>query len=141
MDKVLRKILLLILLITGWVSAVAKELVIDGILYRLDQERFTAHVIAFTDPGYGGHVVIPSEIVYQEEGDEFPAFYLVEGIGSGAFSECSLKSVDLPKGLSFLADRVFFNCTSLRLVGFSGSLSNIGWGAFVYFPVLCGYSR
>ena len=87
----------LILSVVFSTSALAYDVVIDGICYNLNSEDKTAEV---TDGGYlgekySGEVVIPSSITV--EGQEYP----VTSIWAYAFDDCSgLTTVTIPNSVT-----------------------------------------
>ena len=118
----MKKLLLLLLTLLLLPMAVsAKDVEIDGIYYRIDDEQ--AIVISHPDK-YSGYIVIPSTVNY---GDGFP----VTGISYAAFEGCSdLQSVTIPNSVTSIGDGAFEGCTSLTSITIPSSVTSIGWGVF-----------
>ena len=118
----MKKLLLLLLTLLLLPMAVsAKDVEIDGIYYRIDDEQ--AIVISHPDK-YSGYIVIPSTVNY---GDGFP----VTGISYAAFEGCSdLQSVTIPSSVTSIGVWAFRWCNSLPSITIPSSVTSIGDGAF-----------
>ena len=113
----------LILSVVFSTSALAYDVVIDGICYNLNSEYKTAEVTS--GEYYSGEVVIPSSITV--EGKE----YTVTSIRNSAFYECSsLTSVTIPNSVTSIGNYAFYNCSRLTSVTIPNSVTSIGEWAF-----------
>ena len=114
----------LILSVVFSTSALAYDVVIDGIYYTLIPKAKTAEVTSGEEE-YSGEVVIPSSITV--EGKE----YTVASIGSSAFAWCSdLTSVTIPNSVTSIGERAFKVCSGLTSVTIPNSVTSIGNSAF-----------
>lgn len=76
-------------------------------------------------PSYGGNVVIPSSVTYDE------VIYNVTSIGTWAFCECTgLTSVTIPNSITSIDEYSFTECSSLTSVTIPNSVTSIGEAAF-----------
>ena len=106
------------------------EKVIDGIKYRLDEDKLTAEVIALKEDfklvdgrlvaqnfmkaifnGYEGDIIVPETVVFEEK------TYRVTSIGEKAFARSySLKSVTIPDSVTSIGNRAFEDCQNLETI-------------------------
>ena len=126
MKKVFVFLFSLILSVVFSTSALAYDVVIDGIYYNLISEGKTAEVTSGRGKYYG-EVVIPSSITV--EGKE----YTVTSIGKDAFWCCSgLTSVTIPNSVTSIGDGAFYQCKGLTSVTIPNSVTSIEGYAFFY---------
>ena len=126
MKKLIVFLFSLILNVVFSTSALAYDVVIDGICYNLNSEDKTAEV-TYGEENYSGEVVIPSSITV--EGKE----YTVASIGSSAFAWCSdLTSVTIPNSVTSIGESAFRECSSLTSVTIGNSVTSIGYEAFYF---------
>ena len=115
------KLLLMMMLFTITVNA---QVLIDGLMYNLNQESLTAEIT------YGnkisGDLVIPETV--EHEGKS----YVVTSIGIMAFEESKeLLSVVMPNSVTQIKRMAFYSCTKLASVYFSDNLHSIEQEAFM----------
>lgn len=103
-----------------------KEEIINGIKYRLDEDKMIAEVIQLKDDfeldeakltaeklwkmvfnHYEGDIIIPEVVVFDE------LTYRVERIGDKAFAHSSLKSVTISDSVTSIGEGAFEGCDSL----------------------------
>ena len=114
----------LILSVVVSTSALAYDVVIDGIYYTLIPKAKTAEVTSGEEE-YSGEVVIPSSIT--SKGKEYP----VTSIGYRAFYECSsLTSVTIPNSVTSIGGWAFYGCSGLTSITIPNSVTSIGERAF-----------
>ncbi len=108
----------------SFMDIAAQEFAYDGLKYYASVEAGTCVVAGYEEGAVNGHLVIPSEAVYNGHA------LAVTIIDAGAFSSCtSLTSVDLPGSLiDFPA--AFDGCTSLESVKLNEPLKKISVSAF-----------
>lgn len=63
---------------------------------------------------------------------EFTDDAVIETIGQGAFADCGLTSIDIPKSVTKLEREAFRNCSALTVVNVSENLNDISSEAFKY---------
>lgn len=114
-------------LLVGFVcslSAVAEEVVVDGLRYDLDTETKDAKVLALEDKE-ATSVVIPESV--SNEGYD----YTVTSIGVKAFWDCgTLKSLAMPNTVTTVGKNAFAYCKNLKTLVLSNSLTSISSGCF-----------
>lgn len=96
---------------------------IDGLYYRLYEKAKIAEVIS-GEIKYTGDIKVPSQITVDGE------VYDVTGIGSDAFTDCSVTSVSLPNSIINIGDNAFQNCTEIKEMKLPESLVSMGEHAF-----------
>jgi RHS repeat-associated protein len=119
-----RKLLLLFFMtLLPLLKSAAEE--INGIIYNLNREDYTAQVTSMSDFVYLGDIVIPEKVMYEG------VWYIVTKIGYGTFSGCAdLTSIILPNSITSIGEYAFSGCTSLTSVTIPNSVITIENGAF-----------
>lgn len=128
------KLLLLTLLFScQCLMALAYDVKVNNIFYKLDREHHTATVTfekeQYDDErtDYRGNVIVADAI--EAEGE----IYLVNAIGDYAFSQCyQLTSVVLPNAIEIIGNNAFSLCTMLENVSLPNNLKVIGTRAFYH---------
>ena len=114
----------LILSVCFPLTALAYDVVVDGIYYNLVAQEKTAEVTK-DENEYTGEITIPETITVDEE------VYNVTSIGKYAFANCtSLTSVTIPNSVTSIGGYAFENCSSLTSVTIPNSVTCIGEDAF-----------
>ena len=130
------------------------EAMVDGVNYSLNEDNFTAHVVA-KDGGYIGNIVIPEKVRYNNVDYSViaiheAAFYnnrellkvdvkgeKLQSIGAVAFVWCHLLSeINLPNSVKEMGWRAFHNC-GLTSINLPNNLKEIPKEAFR----ACGYLK
>ena len=130
------------------------EVMVDGVNYSLNEDNFTAHVVA-KDGGYIGNIVIPEIVRYNNVDYSViaiheAAFYnnrellkvdvkgeKLQSIGAEAFVWCHLLSeINLPNSVKEMGWRAFHNC-GLTSINLPNNLKEIPKEAFR----ACGYLK
>lgn len=85
-------------------SAMAEEVEIDGLLYELDLNEYSATVHK-KNRKHSGDIVIPSTISYNG------VQYTVADIGEYAFEKCiSITSISIPNSVTNICEYAFSGC-------------------------------
>lgn len=77
-----------------------------------------------TSNDYNGDIRIPNSV--KHNGIE----YSVTKIGTYAFSNCRLNSIDLPNTITKIGSYAFYNCINLKSIVIPSNVTEIGSGAF-----------
>ena len=125
MKKLIVFLFSLILSVVFSTSALAYDVVIDGICYNLNSEDKTAEVTSVEDK-YTREVVIPSSIISEGQA------YTVSSIGLQAFAFCKLTSVTIPNSVTSIGVDAFYYCSGLTSVTIPNSVTSIGNYAFYH---------
>ena len=98
---------------------------VGNLIYTFYNEAKLASVTDTTSTSLSGALEIPSVVPGGENS------YKVYSIGNTAFYNCSsLKSITIPEGVTFIADRAFNGCSSLTSIRLPSTLTSIGGAAF-----------
>ena len=102
-----------------------KEEIINGIKYRLDEDKLTAEVIQKDE--YKDCIIIPETVVFND------LTYRVASIGKYAFYGCeSLTYITIPNSVTIIEDSAFHDCKKLSSITIPESVEIIGDSAFAY---------
>lgn len=104
-------------------NSIAYAFEVDGIRYNIISEA-ERNVEVTSGGSYEGDISIPQTV----EHDGIP--YNVTTIGSYAFNECGLTSIDLPEGIETISSSAFSWCSSLTSITIPSSVTTIGDYAF-----------
>lgn len=118
----MKKLYVFSLLLLSCLTASAYDFMVDDIYYSIigdDEIEVTSGDNKYTDD-----VSIPSTVIYEG------ITYHVTRIGRNAFAGCSIKSVDIPEGVTKIDEWAFNGCGSLEFLEFPNSLVSIGRWAF-----------
>lgn len=125
-----------------------KEQIINGINYRLNEDKLTAKVIQNGDNYYEGDIVIPETVVLNEvtyrvttigecafDGSEYLTSITIPdsviSIGDSAFWGCKkLAAVTIPDSVKIIGNQAFFACSSLTSIAIPDSVKIMGESAF-----------
>ena len=127
----MRRVFYALVLLLVAANMLAKDAVIDGIKYSLDEQNCTASV-TYNIPGpdvpnynhLSGVVVIPATISYS-------GTYTVTSIGLSAFEKApSITEVVLPSTITTIDDYAFHDCGELKKVDIPSSVTYLGNYAF-----------
>ena len=120
-----KQLLLSLLMSIMSVSAFAKDAIIDGIKYSLNDETLEAEVIEKNANKYSGDIIIPGTVNYMGK------TYSVTSIGKRAFGSCSgLTSITIPNSVTSIGNGAFWYCSGLTSITIPNSVTSIGNDAF-----------
>lgn len=122
----MKKFLLMILLVlvSMMTSANVKQVVVDGITYKLIMKAHVAEIVR-GNPEAEGELTIPTSITYEGE------TYTVKIIGEGAFNGfLNVTSVNIPTGIKTINDNAF-NFMLITSLTIGDSISIMGLGCFI----------
>lgn len=126
------KLFTLFLALVASVGTISSSVVINGIVYKLNNNQLTAEVISTpgTDVTYSGDIVIPSTVTYNSNE------YSVTSIGSYAFYMSEITSIIIPNSVQSIEDAAFAKCANMASVTIGSGVQRIGVGsgmaAFAY---------
>ena len=143
----MRKLLLLILALIPMTMS-AYDALINGIYYNRVSE--TEVEVTYKDGkynSYSGDIVIPTQVTYKDKdfvviGIGEYAFYNCEGlgtikfpetltyIGTNAFGNSNITSIEIPQDVTTINDNAFFGCSNLSTINLPENISTIGDKAF-----------
>lgn len=123
----LKSLLLLIILLTGGLTASAYDFTVDNIHYTYNTDGNTVSVSGASTSYNYGDVIIPETITYNG------VTFSVTAIGDRAFSQNSyLKSIEIPNSITSIGDYAFIRCTGLTSIDIPNSVTSIGNSVFSY---------
>ncbi|MCH5221696.1 MAG: leucine-rich repeat protein [Muribaculaceae bacterium] len=121
----MKKLITLLSLLLGWLTASAYDFESDGIYYNITNESLKTVEVAKGDFGYSGDIVIPETVLYDDN------IYSVTTIGSEAFYYCTgLTGIDIPNSVTTIGARAFRSCIGLTSIDIPNSVITIG--SFVF---------
>ena len=132
----MRKFTLFLAALCCTITANAKEIVVDGIHYDLNQEYRQASVVSNeSDQGnyanIHGHITIPATIQHNS------TTYHVRNIANAAFCDCkTITSVTIEEGIYTIGAGAFRSCSLLESVTLPESVNTMGWAVFRNNPQL-----
>ena len=125
----MKRLLVFIVAIMGYVGAWAYSFMADGIAYDIKSANEVS--VTYTKrssgnySGLSGSITIPSQVTYNS------VLYQVTSIGDYAFYKCSgLTSVTIPNSVTSIGERAFEDCSGLTSVTIPNSVTSIGESAF-----------
>lgn len=92
-------------------TSFAKDVIVDGLVYQLNDKEGTASLYTKTDVVITGDVVIPDVVT-----DNGKAYTVTVITGTPFKANTKITSVQLPSGLKKLVGRTFEGCTNLEKV-------------------------
>lgn len=116
-------------IISATATSKAYDIYVDGIYYNIiSEENRTVEVTNLTpihnDNLYKGHIVIPAKVIYKG------LTYSVTSIGSWAFLNCDVTSVEIPNSVTSIEYGAFSGCDGLTSVEIPNSVTSIEYSAF-----------
>ncbi|MBQ2559444.1 MAG: leucine-rich repeat domain-containing protein [Fibrobacter sp.] len=122
----MKRLLVFIVAIMGYVGAWAYDFMADGIAYNIISANEVSVTYTSNDD-YSGNITLPSQVTYNS------VLYQVTFIGGGAFCRCSgLTSVTIPSSVTSIGSNAFYECYGLTSVTIPNSVTSIGSDAFSY---------
>ena len=134
LNQTLRTILFILAAIGTATTALAYDMVVNGVYYNINgNEAYVTYITYSSNNGYNysskysGHVTIPEVVTYNG------LSYTVTGIGQHAFENCTnLTSVTIPNTITSIDYCTFYNCTGLINISIPNSVTSIDSGSFSY---------
>ena len=130
LKKMKLKLFILLLCLAPFASVVGQEFEVNGINYRLEQEKTTKGMVAYVADNKGNaepYVIIPDSVYYGGKS------FAVTGIGEEAFYNCeNLISINLPKSLKEIGRVAFARCYNLTSISIPDSVTYIYHATFYY---------
>ena len=132
LNQTLRTILLALAVIVSTATALAYDMVVDGVYYNINGNEATVTYIDYNSnyghnyySQYRGHVTVPEKIIYNG------LSYTVVAIGPYAFENCTnLTSVVMPNTITTISNDAFNNCDKLVNITIPTSVTFIDGSAF-----------
>ncbi len=118
----------LIMALACAVQGRAQTFTYEGINYRVSSITDKTVQVA-RNYNISGAVTLPAEVVYEE------SIYQVTSIGSDAFANCPLTSINIPNSVTSIGSYAFYYCFSLTTLTIPNSVTIIGSYAFYYCPL------
>ncbi len=120
-----RRALLLLVTVMVSISVHAADFVVNGISYKITDQKGFVVAVTSGDTKYTGRVVIPATVSYNGQS------YTVKAIGNNAFDRCTdLTAVVVGSNVESIGYRAFAECTSLTDINWSNSIKSYGSSAF-----------
>ncbi len=133
LNLTLRTILLILALVCTVNTALAYDMLVDGIYYNINGNEASVTYMSYNSSSgtcysnYSGHVAIPERVTYNG------LVYTVTEINSCAFFNCSnLTSISIPKTITSIGPNAFANCTNLAHAVIPNTVTIINTQAFYY---------
>lgn len=131
------KFIILSLLVCSVQSAMATDIVVDGLKYSLDDSNYTATLVfegseysipwedkTYCYSSYKGDIVVPSSVEYLD------TQYKVTDIGFRAFINSKITSIIIPEGVTKLGSSCFEGCSSLVGINIPEGVTKLGSSCF-----------
>ena len=127
LNLTLRTILLTLVLVGTTTTALAYDMIVNGVCYNINGNEATVTYYDYSSShgynyynSYSGHVTIPKTVTFNG------LSYSVTAIDDYTFSNCkSLSSISIPKTVKTIGFRSFNNCDGLTNITIPNSLTNI----------------
>lgn len=127
LNLTLRAILLALALVSTTITAIAYDMIVNGVCYNINGNEATVTYYDYSSShgynyynSYSGHVTIPKTVTFNG------LSYSVTAIDDYTFSNCkSLNSISIPKTVKTIGYRSFNNCDALTNITIPNSVTNI----------------
>lgn len=134
LNDILRAMCLLLLLPLAFNIQAQSQYWVGGLRYEVNGN--SVKVVASNNGDYSGAITIPETVmieIFSFYDGNYEKPYLVTGIGSGAFRNCTgVTSIELPNSIKTIESNAFYGCTGLTSINIPNGVNTIGMSAFSY---------